>query len=45
VEEGNYLYEKEGKIRPFYVSTSPHMRGTIWGQEYNLNNVRYNTGY
>ena len=45
VEEGNYLYEKEGKIRPFYVSTSPHARGTLWGQEYDLNNVRYNTGY
>ena len=45
VEPGNYFYEENGKIKPHYTSTSPHASGKVWGQEYNLNNVRYNTGY
>ena len=45
VEPGNYLYEENGKIKPHYTSTSPYASGKIFGQEFNLNNVRYNTGY
>lgn len=45
VEPGNYLYEENGKIKPHYVSTSPYASGKVWGKEFNLNNVIYNTGY
>ena len=45
VEPGNYLYEENGKIKPHYTSTSPYASGKVWGQKFNLNNVRYNTGY
>ena len=45
IEPGNYFYEENGKIKTHYTSTSPHASGEVWGQKFNLNNVRYNTGY
>ena len=44
--EGNYFYEdKDGLMKTHFKETPKHVTGDIWGKHFDLNNVRYNTGY
>lgn len=45
--KGNYQYfdPSVGKIRTYFESMPTHVQGKNYGDQYNLNNVRYNTGY
>ena len=44
--EGNYIYEDvDGKLKTHFAETPSNVSGSVWGSNFNINNVRYNTGY
>lgn len=44
--EGNYLYEdKDTHIKTHFKETPKHVTGKTWGTSFDINNIRYNTGY
>lgn len=44
--KGNFLYEdKDGHIKTYFKETPKRVSGKTWGTSFNVNNVKYNTGY
>ena len=44
--DGNYIYEDvDGKLKTHFAETPSNVSGSVWGSNFNINNVRYNTGY
>ena len=42
---GNYLYANDGHLKTHFENTPTRATGTVWGKNYDIDNIYYNTGY